>query len=158
MEQPGYPGPPPPAGYQQQPPPNYYPQMAPYQAYPPAPGYQAQPPQGYAGQPQYYQPAGTSNEKYAPGIAPPPATGMIAIGMISHTETRKVCQTCKREFSDHVKRYGISTCLLILIILLCFVPLFLLLFICLCEEYKVCPHCGKFSQHEDSNGKGICLC
>ena len=87
-------------------------------------------------------------------VVPPPPRPIFDIGV----EQLKLCR-CGRYFTSYAKRKGIHILLLLLIIWLsCFMFLFLLLLLWKCEEYNVCPHCGKSSGRPESNFSHVCLC
>ncbi len=133
----------------------------------PAPLYQEPPPQPTP-PPSFNKPTAPPSapmeNPYAP-MAPSPApvvgSAMPAqpVVFVMSEQPSRICQNCKTGFVQHTQRYGIPWTMLILtIIVSLFIPIFLLLFICFCGTYPVCPNCGKFTGHAESNATGVCLC
>ena len=73
-------------------------------------------------------------------------------------EIPKICKSCKKPFVGYETRTGINIFLLIIIIIfsILFMPI-LLLFIFLCKNYYVCPHCRNFTEHHKNKTRVICL-
>eukprot|EP00826_Nyctotherus_ovalis_P021928 TRINITY_DN17161_c0_g1_i5.p2 TRINITY_DN17161_c0_g1~~TRINITY_DN17161_c0_g1_i5.p2 ORF type:complete len:146 (+),score=37.32 TRINITY_DN17161_c0_g1_i5:116-553(+) len=71
---------------------------------------------------------------------------------------QKVCNSCKKPFVKYAIRNGIHIGLMVpIIILSCLLFVFLILFLFLCKQYRVCPNCGKFVGDDKSNSKNVCL-
>ena len=74
------------------------------------------------------------------------------------SKPQKICGNCKKTFDKYEIRNGIHIGLMIIIIIIsCLLFVFVFLFLLLCKQYRVCPHCRKFTRDEKSNSKNICL-
>ncbi len=80
-------------------------------------------------------------------------------GLIIADRPSMLCKSCHNYFEYHDRRKGIPCGILsVIIIMSLFLFFFLLLFLCYCEEYDICPKCGRFTGNGNSNKQGICLC
>ena len=84
----------------------------------------------------------------------------IPVGaVIIQPREQKICGHCMLPFKEYDRRTGISSGILILIIIVSlFILPFILALLCCCEIYKVCPNCGNFTGHPESKDEGTCLC
>ena len=108
------------------------------------------------------QPVGTFDVTAPPAFngASIPTGVPVEIGINLHIQTeQRVCKNCNNPFTKYEIRNGIHVGLMIIIILLSiFMFVFLALFLCLCQQYRVCPNCKRFTGDSKSNEKNICLC
>ena len=75
------------------------------------------------------------------------------------TGSKRICKNCNKPYNRYEIRNGINIGLMILIMLLTmFTFILVVLFLCFCKQYRVCPNCRNFTEDERSNEKNVCLC